>query len=81
VKVCWLPLLSCFFKGPVSFSGADRVGISAFYQVQGKDCLTLVLHRFRELLASSDINDKIALGEEQSIQKTGGYFNKPRVEL
>jgi hypothetical protein len=24
------------FQGPVSFSGADRVGISAFYQIQGE---------------------------------------------
>jgi len=69
------------FKGPVSFSGADRVGISAFYQVQGKDCFTLALHRFQELLASSVINDKIALGEEQSIQKIVGYVNMPKVEL
>ena len=51
MKVCWLPLLSYFFKGPVSFIGADRVGISAFYQVQGKDCLTLALHQFQDLLA------------------------------
>jgi len=69
------------FKGPVSFSGADRVGISAFYQVQGKDCFTSALHRFRELLASSVINDTIALVEEQSIQKIGGYVNMPRAEL
>lgn len=67
------------FKGPVSFSGADRVGISAFYQVQGKDCWTLALHELQELLASSVINDKTALGEEQSIQNIGGYVNMPRV--
>jgi hypothetical protein len=65
----------------VSFSGADRVGISAFYQVQGKDFLTLVPHWFRELLAISVINGKTALGEEQNIQKIGGYVNMPRLEL
>jgi len=69
------------FKGPVSFSGADRIGISAFYQVQGKDCLTLALHWFCVLLATLVINYKTALGEEQNIQKNGGYINMPRLEL
>jgi hypothetical protein len=32
-------------------------------------------------VASSVINDKIALGEKQSIQNTGGYVNMPREEL
>ena len=65
----------------MSFSGADRVGISAFYQVQGKDCLTLALHQFHVLPASSVINDKTALGKEQNIQKIGCYVNLPRLEL
>ncbi|XP_047002677.1 gamma-aminobutyric acid type B receptor subunit 2 [Schistocerca americana] len=30
-------------SGPVSFSGADRVGISAFYQVQGGEVVTVAL--------------------------------------
>ena len=28
-------------QGPVSFSGADRIGISAFYQIQGEIIYTL----------------------------------------
>jgi len=35
------PVFSLCLQGPVSFSGADRVGISAFYQVQGKQWLNL----------------------------------------
>lgn len=29
-------IIDCFLQGPLSFDGADRIGISAFYQIQSK---------------------------------------------